>query len=94
MQNDSTTPTDTLMEFPCPFQLKVMGYNKEEFAQQMREITQTFVSDPIKDADIDIRASRTKKFLSVNISFTAQNKQQLDDIYKALTEHELVTMAL
>ncbi len=82
------------MEFPCEFQLKVMGYNRDNFAIQMHEITQSFVRETILADKVDIRPSRTEKFLSVNITFTADSKQQLDDIYKALTEHELVTMAL
>jgi len=95
MTNDKQeTSTDNLMEFPCEFQLKVMGYNKDNFAVQMREITQTFVSETINSDKVIVRPSRTEKFLSVNISFTAMSKKQLDDIYRALIEHELVTMAL
>lgn len=92
--NTENQKKESLMEFPCEFQLKVMGYNKDNFAKQMHTITQTFVDEPIEQESIIVRPSRTEKFLSVNISFTAQSKQQLDNIYQALTEHELVTMAL
>ena len=92
--DDQGVQPETLIEFPCEFQLKVMGYNRDNFAQKMHEITQKFVKQTITPEKILVRPSRTKKFLSVNISFTADSKQQLDAIYQALTEHELVTMAL
>jgi len=92
--NNISAEQETLLEFPCDFQLKVMGYNQDDFAEQMRSLAQKHLAEKITDDHIIIKPSRTGKFLSVNINFEAHSKKQIDDIYRELTAHKLVTMAL
>jgi len=92
--DNQNTETTEIMEFPCVFPLKVMGYNRDNFVDQMQNLVQGFVSEPIESKHVETRPSRTEKFMAVTITFTAESKAQLDSIYHAMTDHELVTMAL
>jgi len=92
--NNQNTETTEIMEFPCEFPLKVMGYNRDAFVDQMHHLVQGFVGETIEPHHIETRPSRTEKFIAVTITFTAESKAQLDNIYNAMTSHELVTMAL
>jgi len=87
-------PTDdSLIEYPCQFPIKVMGANVEGFAQAMVEVARTF--DPLFDADrIERRESSGGKYLGVTLTVRATSRQQLDDLYRALTSHPMVKIVL
>jgi putative lipoic acid-binding regulatory protein len=52
--------------------------------------------DPVFDADqhIEKRTSSTGKYLGLTVTVTAVNRDQLDNIYRALTGHHLVKYVL
>jgi len=89
--NDSTK--ETLFEFPCEFPLKVMGHNIDEFEGIVLEIVNRHVGTIKQDA-VKSRGSSSGKFVSITITFEAQSKQQLDDLYRELHAHEHVLMLL
>jgi len=88
---DSTK--DTLFEFPCEFPLKVMGRNITEFEGVVLEIVRKHVENIGEDA-FKRRDSGNGKFISITVTFEAQNKQQLDNLYRELHAHEHVLMLL
>jgi len=70
-----------------------MGANVEGFAQAMVEVARTF--DPLFDADrIERRESSGGKYLGVTLTVRATSRQQLDDLYRALTSHPMVKIVL
>ena len=84
---------ETLLKFPTPFPIKAMGKRADRFAQSVLEIILQHAPD--FDANtLEMRPSKNGNFLSVTATINAQSKVQLDDIYRALTAHPLVLMAL
>lgn len=90
MSDDSE---DTLLEFPTPFPIKVMGRKDSNFEAHATALVRAHTGDkpPLSVAS---RESRNGNFLSVTIEITAESKAQLDAIYEALTADDQVVMAL
>lgn len=89
--NDKTE--DTLFEFPCQFPLKVMGRSAPDFEAIVLEIVNRHV-DNLAEGAVKSRDSGQGKFVSITITFEAQSKQQLDNLYRELHAHEHVLMLL
>ena len=83
----------TLLEFPCSFPIKMMGRDTPAFRQVARELVEKHTG-PIDDAAIQSSLSRNGRFVSVTITVSASSQQQLDDIYRDVSAHEDVLMAL
>ena len=84
---------ESLIEYPCDFPIKVMGARVDGFAEAMAQIAQQF--DPGFDpATIEMRSSKAGNYLSVTLTIRATNRDQLDNIYRALTGHPMVKVAL
>ena len=50
--------------------------------------------DDFEDAEVDSKDSRNGRFRSVTVTFTARSRDQLDDIYRALSGHERILYVL
>ena len=84
---------ETLLTFPCSFPIKVMGERRDDFAQTILAAVE-HLSGPLQADHVEIRSSRTSKYLSVTLIVQAQSKSQLDDIYRTLTSHPMVKLVL
>ena len=84
---------ETLLEFPCDFPIKIMGRESSEFRALARALVEKHTG-PITDDAIHSALSRNESFVSVTITVNAQSQQQLDDIYREITSHDEVLMAL
>lgn len=84
---------ETLLEFPCDFPVKIMGERRDEFAQTMIAIVRRHAPD-YDAAQVEIRASSGGKYLSLTCTIRATSKAQLDALYRELTAHEWVKVAL
>ncbi len=84
---------ETLFEFPCEFAIKAMGLATPEFDALIVEIVRRHVPD-LGEGAITSKPSKGGKYLSVTVTINATSKEQLDAIYQALTDHELVLMSL
>ncbi len=80
---------ETLIEFPCRFPIKVMGLHHPEYEEIILAVVQVH-APTTKIEDINIRASSKGNYLGATVQVWAENQNQLDDIYRALTSHELV----
>ena len=86
-------PEQSLIEYPSAFPIKVMGANVDGFAQAITEVALKF--DPGFDAStVEVRASAGGNYLGVTITVTATSREQLDNLYRALTAHPLVKIVL
>ncbi len=89
----SETRDERLLEFPCDFPIKMMGRDQPGFRQAavalIEQHTGAVQSDAIRTA-----LSRKGNFLSITITITAESQQQLDDIYRDLSDHEDILVAL
>ena len=84
---------ETLLKFPTPFPIKAMGRREDGFAQAVLEIILKHAPD-FDGQTMEMRPSKNGNFLSVTATINATSKAQLDDIYRALTAHPAVLMAL
>ena len=84
---------DSLIEYPSQFPIKVMGAKVDGFVHAVTEVARQF--DPTFDAaTIELRDSRAGNYLGVTITITATSREQLDDLYRALSSHPLVKVVL
>ena len=92
-QGQPASRADSLIEYPSRFPIKVMGLKVEGFIEAISAIALEF--DPEFDAaGIELRDSSGGKYLGVTIVVTATSRQQLDDLYRALTGHPMVKVVL
>jgi len=90
--NDAENP-DTLLEFPCEFPVKIMGERRDDFAQIMVAIVLRHAPDFIAES-VEMRASSGGKYISITCTIRATSKPQLDNLYRELTAHPMVKVAL
>lgn len=84
---------DSLIEYPSKFPIKVMGAKVEGFVNAITTIARQF--DPEFDAStVELRDSSSGNYLGITITINATSRQQLDDLYRALTSHPMVKVVL
>ncbi len=54
----------------------------------------TFPTPDFDAAKLELRASREGNYLSVTATINATSREQLDNLYRALTSHPLVKVVL
>ena len=84
---------ETLIEFPCSFPIKMMGRDTPEFRATVRSLVEKHTG-PIDDSAVSDAVSRKGNFVSVTITVIATSQDQLDDIYRDVSSHDDVLMAL
>lgn len=84
---------ESVIKFPCPFPIKMMGRDTPEFRSTARALVEKHAG---KVADDAVRQAQSRKgnFVSITVTITATSQQQLDAIYHDVTDHEDVLMAL
>jgi putative lipoic acid-binding regulatory protein len=85
--------TDSLIEYPSLFPIKVMGLKVDGMVNAVTSIAEQF--DPtFNAASVELRESTGGKYLGVTITVTATSREQLDDLYRTLTSHPMVKVVL
>ena len=84
---------ETILKFPTEFPIKAMGKRDDDFAQIVLAIILKHAPD-FDGKTMEMRPSKNGNYLSVTATINATSKAQLDDIYRALTAHPAVLMAL
>jgi putative lipoic acid-binding regulatory protein len=84
---------DSVIEYPIEFPIKVMGLNRPEFAPAMITVFRKHAPD-FDASTMVTRESREAKYLSLTMSIVATSREQLDALYRELSDHPMVTMAL
>ena len=85
--------TDSLIEYPSLFPIKVMGLKIDGMVHAVTAIAEQF--DPTFDATtVELRESTGGKYLGVTITVTATSREQLDEIYRTLSSHPMVKVVL
>jgi uncharacterized protein len=83
--------TDSLIEYPCDFPIKILGRTQAGFAQAVLAIVRAHAPD-FDAATMEMKTSKGGKYLSVTCVIRASSRQQLDDLYRALCDHPMVVM--
>lgn len=85
--------SDSLIEYPCEFPIKVMGAKVDGLVHALTTIAQAF--DPNFDASsVELRESKAGNYLGVTLTVTATSRTQLDSLYMALSKHPMVKVVL
>lgn len=88
----STRP-DSLIEYPSDFPIKVMGVRHETFTQTIVDLVMEH--DPSFHAGkVEMRASSKGTYLGITVTVRATSREQLDNLYRALTGHPMVKVVL
>lgn len=91
--NAPATRADSLIEYPSRFPIKVMGAKAEGFVAAIANIAVRF--DPgFDETCIELRESRGGNYQGITLTVTATSREQLDDLYRALTSHPMVKVVL
>jgi putative lipoic acid-binding regulatory protein len=84
---------DSLIQYPSAFPIKVMGLKVDGFVHAVTGIARAH--DPGFDAStVELRDSSGGKYLGVTITVTATSREQLDELYRALSSHPMVKVVL
>ena len=84
---------ESAIEFPCEFPIKMMGRNLPEFRIAARALVEKHTG-AVADSAVQESLSRNERFVSVTVTVTATSQKQLDDIYRDVSSHDDVLMAL
>ena len=85
--------SESLLEFPCAFPLKIVGRTRDGFAQAMLEVVLRHAPD-FDSASMEMRASREGNYISLTCTVNAKSREQLDNLYRELSGHPHVVMVL
>ena len=89
----TTGSGESPLVFPTPFPIKVMGRRVDNFAQSIVDVVLAHAPD-FDPATLELRLSRAGNYLSVTATINATSREQLDNLYRALTRHPLVKVVL
>ncbi len=84
---------ESLLRFPCAFPIKTMGRRTDDFAQTVVAVVLHHAPD-FDSATVEMRASSAGNYLSVTCTINATSREQLDNLYRDLSSHPLVSMVL
>lgn len=83
----------SLIEYPSEFPIKIMGAMQDGFAEAIVTVVQQY--DPEFHAGkMEMRPSRNGNYLGLTVTIVATSREQLDDLYRALTAHPMVKVVL
>jgi putative lipoic acid-binding regulatory protein len=80
-----------LLEFPCSFTYKVMGYAKPELPERVIEVIQRHAPG---DYSPTVKPSAKGNYHSVSVNITATSIEQVEILYKELAAIDIVRMVL
>ena len=84
---------DSLIEYPSDFPIKIMGPMHDDFAQTMLELV--VLHDPDFEAEkMEMRPSSGGNYLAITVTVRATSRDQLDNLYRALSGHHMVKVVL
>ncbi|WP_440683142.1 HP0495 family protein [Cysteiniphilum halobium] len=92
-ENNEAKQPETFFEFPCRFPIKIMANPQKEIAEFVLNILEKHIENP-EAIEFTTRESKTGKYISITAVFEATSKEQLDNIYQALSGHPEIHMVL
>ena len=81
------------IKYPCDFPIKIMGEKRDDFADTIADVIG--LHDPLFDAaTLGMRLSSKGNYLSLTATVNAASREQLDNLYRALSSHPMVKVVL
>lgn len=88
---NSNAKLKDLLEFPCSFTYKVVGLAKPELTDKVVEVIQRHAPGNYSPS---LKKSAKGNFHSVSINITAHSIEQVETLYKELSDIDIVRMVL
>jgi len=86
-------PTESLIEYPSDFPIKVMGPTHVEFESTIVSLVLEY--DPTFHAGkVEVRPSPKGNYTGLTVTVLATSRAQLDDLYRALSAHPMVKIVM
>ncbi|MDG2252454.1 MAG: DUF493 domain-containing protein [Methylophilaceae bacterium] len=85
--------SESLIEFPCHFPIKIIGEAHQDFIQVITKLIKEHINDFV-EKKIESKMSSEGKFISLTCTVYVTSKQQLDSIYKDLSSHPMTKFVL
>lgn len=86
-------PDTGMLEFPCELTIKAMGLAEPDFELMVVELVRVHCPDLGENA-VSTRPSKEGKYQAVSVLVNAQSREQMDALYRELSSHPKVLMAL
>jgi putative lipoic acid-binding regulatory protein len=84
---------ESLIEYPSDFPIKIMGAMQDAFAQTIVEVVMQH--DPtFHPGRMEMRPSTKGSYLALTVTVLATSREQLDNLYRALSSHPMVKVVL
>lgn len=90
---DAAPGTASLLSFPTPFPIKIMGRRESGFTTAVLEVVRRHAPD-FAPGTLESRPSREGKYISLTATVNATSQEQLDALYRELCDHPSVVMVL
>ena len=90
---EPTIDSASLIVYPSDFPIKILGPMQEGFAETILALVQNFDPD-FTAAKMEMRPSTKGNYLALTATIRATSRQQLDDLYRALSSHPMVKVVL
>lgn len=84
---------DDLIEFPCDYPVKAMGYSDDGFEDHVLKLVSKH-AELTEPRQISSRASSGGKYTSITVSVYARSREHLELIYAQLKEDEKIVYIL
>ncbi len=88
-----TQSDESLIEYPCDFPIKAMGLATDAIEDIFTDIVRRHLPHQIT-FNVKRKPSSAGKYISITIVLEAQNREQLDAVYRDLSDHEKILMSL
>jgi putative lipoic acid-binding regulatory protein len=90
---DEIPRSESLIEYPSDFPIKVMGPTHVDFAPTIIEVVLGF--DPtFHEGRLEARPSAKGNFTGLTVTVRATSREQLDALYTALSAHPMVKIVM
>ena len=87
------TEKESLLKFPCNFDIKVMGESVENFSESMIKIIKK-QDENFNESRIEMKGSSNGKYISLTCNVYVTSQEQLDKIYMDLSKNPMTKFVL
>jgi len=86
-------PSESLIEYPSDFPIKIMGLAHAEFAAKVLEVV--IKHDPtFHEGKMEVRPSSKGNYTGLTVIVRATSRPQLDALYSELSGHPMVKVVM
>ncbi len=84
---------ESLIEFPCQFQIKIMGAAADDFEDYIQGLIKAQLKKP-ESLSTTVRPSKAGNYLGITATLYVHDKPELDGVYQVLSASPRIKMAL